>query len=222
MSVAQVGGQRRGSSSTACDEVVEREARELAGANHVPSSELLPALLLSSQAHDCPRSHGFAPQLVDNEVHILSTPAILLKMQSTRFLAANMLRQQTASSMLQKRIVPMLRMHPSRSLRLQATPRLGMAAPVWHTLSLKRSFRPHMLTVTCRKRTKPVCIPRPDPPCTDRRLTVSTQHTPSRNAFALSSESHPNSSRSVLYWQSLSSLPCTAWATVCSATRLCV
>ncbi|KAK5175138.1 uncharacterized protein LTR77_000275 [Saxophila tyrrhenica] len=50
-------------------------------------------------------------------------------MQTTRFLATNMLRQQSAGSMLQKRATPMLRMQPTRSLRLQATPRMRMASP---------------------------------------------------------------------------------------------
>ncbi|KAK3052195.1 hypothetical protein LTR09_006787 [Extremus antarcticus] len=40
-----------------------------------------------------------------------------------------MLRQPSASAMLQKRAVPMLRAQPTRSLRLQATPRLRMPSP---------------------------------------------------------------------------------------------
>ncbi|KAK3706660.1 hypothetical protein LTR37_012669 [Vermiconidia calcicola] len=48
-------------------------------------------------------------------------------MQSTRFLASGMLRQQATSSMLRNRAAPMLRMQPTRSLRLQATPKMRAA-----------------------------------------------------------------------------------------------
>lgn len=61
-------------------------------------------------------------------------------MQSTRFLAANMLRQQAAaaSPLLRSRAVPMLRSQPIiktqpsmvRTLRLQATPKMRMPVPV--------------------------------------------------------------------------------------------
>jgi hypothetical protein len=53
------------------------------------------------------------------------------EMQSTRSLAAGMLRQQTASSMLRTQAMPMLRNQQLRSLRLQAAPKMRMPVPVW-------------------------------------------------------------------------------------------
>jgi hypothetical protein len=56
---------------------------------------------------------------------------------------------------------------------------------------------------------------------TKEQRTNSSQHTQSRNAYAPSSESHQNSSHSVLCWRPLSLRLDTAWATSSSPTRRC-
>lgn len=70
----------------------------------------------------------------DDHRNPLSTPPVksIADMQSTRFLGANMMRQQAATSMVRSRVAPMLRTQPTRGLRLQATPKMSMPVPVCH------------------------------------------------------------------------------------------
>ncbi|GAB7360361.1 hypothetical protein MBLNU230_g8319t1 [Neophaeotheca triangularis] len=50
-------------------------------------------------------------------------------MQSTRFLATNMLRAQAPLRMQATKAAPMLRMQPTRGLRMQASPKMKMPVP---------------------------------------------------------------------------------------------
>lgn len=74
------------------------------------------------------------PHPLQRRHHSLHSFRDTVSMQSTRFLAANMLRQRAANSMVHNRIVPTLRMQPTRSLRLQATPKMRFPVPVCESL----------------------------------------------------------------------------------------
>lgn len=89
----------------------------------------------------------------------LSTPPPRFEvatMQSTRFMAANMLRMQQPA-LRQRVATPMLRMQPARGLR--STP-IRMAAPVRTTCS-KNLPQECCTNVFHRRRSKPVFEPRP-------------------------------------------------------------
>lgn len=52
-------------------------------------------------------------------------------MQSTRFLASNMLRQQALNPTARARVANTFRMQPKRQLNMQASRPMRMPVPVW-------------------------------------------------------------------------------------------